>query len=60
MGYSLTNTTKKKGSNSSSSNTDKKVVVTRSEREGKKNGYTNSSNVSGSGSNSPAVKYVAS
>lgn len=57
MGYSLTNTTKKKGSNSSSSNTDKKVVVTRSEREGKKNGYTNSSNVSGSGSNSPAVKY---
>lgn len=57
MGYSLTNTTKKKGSNSSSSNTDKKVVVTRSEREGKKNGYSNGSNVSGSGSNSPAAKY---
>lgn len=52
MGYSLTNTTKKKGSSSSSSNTDKKVVVTRSEREGKKNGYSNGSNVSGSGSNS--------
>lgn len=57
MGYSLTNTTKKKGSSSSSANTDKKVVVTRSEREGKKNGYSNGSNVSGSGSNSPAAKY---
>ena len=57
MGYSLTNTTKKKGSSSSSSNTDKKVVVTRSEREGKKNGYSNGSNVSGLGSNSPAAKY---